>query len=164
MSEKLPIHQRLGNGITCIDAGLQRPGLACCYLMQSGDQYAFIETGTAHTAPRLLALLDHLGIPRANLRYVMPTHVHLDHAAGAGILMQALPNAALIAHPRAARHLIDPSKLIAGAAAVYGEEGLRASFGTPLPVPESRAVIADDGYTLDFNGRKLVFLDAPGHA
>jgi glyoxylase-like metal-dependent hydrolase (beta-lactamase superfamily II) len=109
------------HGITCIDTLQERAGLACCYLVRRGDDCAFIETGTAPGVPRLL-------------RYVIPTHVHLDHAGGAGALMRALPAAKLVAHPRGARHLIDPAKLIAGAEAVYGGEAVRRMYGEIVPV------------------------------
>jgi glyoxylase-like metal-dependent hydrolase (beta-lactamase superfamily II) len=74
--------------------------------------------------------------------YVIPTHVHLDHAGGAGALMAACPNATLISHPKGTPHLIDPAKLTAGAVAVYGEDAFARDFGALQPVPEAR-VIAD---------------------
>lgn len=161
---RTPKHHKLLNGITCIDTGYCRPGMAACYLIEQGDQAAFVDTGTAHTAPRLLELLRAKGIARENVAYVMPTHVHLDHAGGAGELMRCLPQAKLVVHPRGARHMIDPSRLTAGAIAVYGEDGFRESFGKLLPVPKERVIVADDGFRLDLNGRLLLFLDTPGHA
>ena len=163
----IPEHHKselLPHDILCIDTDQVRPGMACCYLMRSGDDYAFIETGTPHTVPGLLALLDQRGIARERVRYVMPTHVHLDHASGAGTLMNALPKALLVIHPRGARHMIDPSKLIAGATAVYGAEQLQKLYGTMEPIAESRVSVAEDGFELEFNDRKLCFMDAPGHA
>ena len=94
----------------------------------------------------------------------MPTHVHLDHAGGAGALMQEFPNAFLVAHPRGGRHMIDPAKLIAGTVAVYGKEKTQKLYGTIVPVPEKRVLIAEDESRIDFHGRSLLFLDAPGHA
>ncbi|MEW6166800.1 MAG: MBL fold metallo-hydrolase [Pseudomonadota bacterium] len=152
------------HGITCVDTLQERPGLACCYLVQRGDDYAFIDTGTAPGVPRLLALLEARGIARAQLRYVIPTHVHLDHAGGAGALLQALPAAQLVAHPRGARHLIDPAKLIAGAQAVYGSEAVQRMYGEIVPVPEARVIVADDGRRLPFGDGELLFVDTPGHA
>ncbi|HZU75326.1 MAG TPA: MBL fold metallo-hydrolase [Dehalococcoidia bacterium] len=150
--------------VCCIDTEQVRTGLACAYLLRSGERYAFVDCGTSLSVPGLLDVLAHKGIAPEQVAYVMPTHVHLDHAGGAGALMRALPKAQLIAHPRAARHLIDPSKLIEGAAAVYGAQNLARMYGAILPVPESRVQVADDGFTLDFAGRELVFYDAPGHA
>ncbi len=159
-----PAVQALGAGITRIDTGYLRPGLAACYLIRHGDQAAFVDTGTSHTVPGLLALLEALGIPRRQLRYVMPTHVHLDHAGGAGELMRHLPEATLVAHPRGARHLIDPARLTAGALAVYGDEAFRRHFGELVPIPEARVLVAEDGLRLDLAGRELLILDTPGHA
>jgi glyoxylase-like metal-dependent hydrolase (beta-lactamase superfamily II) len=159
-----PSHHDLLNGITCIDTGYCRPGMAACYLIHHGDQAAFVDTGTAHTTPKLLALLQVKGIAREDVAYVMPTHVHLDHAGGAGALMRQLPNAKLVVHPRGARHMIDPSKLIAGATSVYGEASLRENFGELVPVPKERVIAADDEFTLDLDGRPLLFRDTPGHA
>jgi glyoxylase-like metal-dependent hydrolase (beta-lactamase superfamily II) len=156
--------QDLGAGITRIDTGYLRPGLAACYLIRQGDQAAFVDSGTSHTVPSLLALLEALGIARSQVRYVMPTHVHLDHAGGAGELMRHLPNAALVAHPRGAPHFIDPAKLASGALAVYGEQAFRRNFGELVPVPEARVRVAEDGLRLDLAGRELLILDTPGHA
>ncbi|ANB02638.1 MBL fold metallo-hydrolase [Ectothiorhodospira sp. BSL-9] len=154
----------LGHGITLIDAQIQRPGLAACYLIQEGDRAAFVETGTALSVPGLLEVLEHRGIGRDQVDYVIPTHVHLDHAGGAGALMSHLPQARLVIHPRGARHMIDPSRLIAGATAVYGEEAMARMFGEILPIPEERVIQAEDGDTVSLNGRTLTFLDTPGHA
>ncbi len=157
-------YQDLGFGITRIDTGYSRPGLAACYLMESDKLAAFIDTGTFHSVPKMLQLLEQKNIPRENLAYIMPTHVHLDHAGGAGELMRHLPNAKLVIHPRGARHMVDPSKLTAGATAVYGEEEFRRHFGELVPVDESRLLIAEDNFTLELDGRPLSFLDTPGHA
>ncbi len=150
--------------VSCIDTEQQRPGLACCYLMRSGDRYAFVECGTSLSVPGLLRVLEQRGIGVEQVAYVMPTHVHLDHAGGAGLLMSRLPNAQLVIHPRGARHMIDPSKLIEGAAAVYGADQIPAMYGQILPVAEQRVIVAEDNFRLDFSGRELLFLDAPGHA
>jgi glyoxylase-like metal-dependent hydrolase (beta-lactamase superfamily II) len=160
----IPDHHDLLNGITCIDTGYYRPGLAACYLIEQGGQAAFIDTGTAHSAPKLVELLKAKEISPEDVTYVMPTHVHLDHAGGAGTLLRQLPNARLVVHPRGARHMVDPSKLIAGAIAVYGEATFRKDFGELLPVPEDRVIVAGDGFILDLNGRPLLFRDTPGHA
>ncbi len=150
--------------ISCIDTLYQRPGLAACYLIDSAGEAAIIDTGTAHTAPLLMQLLAAKGIQPAQVRYIIPTHVHLDHAGGAGQLIQLLPEAELVIHPFGARHMIDPAKLIAGATSVYGEARFNALYGSLLPVPSERVVEAPDGLTLDLGKRKLHCLDTPGHA
>lgn len=157
-------NENYSHGITCVDTGLGRPGLAACYLMEEQGRLAIIETGIAATVPRLLALIAERGYSPEQVDYVIITHVHLDHAGGAGGLMQALPKAKLVVHPRGARHMIDPAKLQAGAMAVYGEERYRATYGELIPVPEDRVIVADDNFSLNFNGRILRFYDTPGHA
>jgi glyoxylase-like metal-dependent hydrolase (beta-lactamase superfamily II) len=158
----------LNDGIVCIDTAQHRPRMAACYLVGSDGHYAFVECGTSLSAPLLLEALADLGVPREAVDYLMPTHVHLDHAGGAGALLRELPNAKLVIHPRGARHLIDPSALVAGATAVYGEEAMRATYGEILPVPESRVIVADVAIDRDFElelgDRRLLFIDAPGHA
>jgi glyoxylase-like metal-dependent hydrolase (beta-lactamase superfamily II) len=157
-------YQAVADGVFCIETGLCRDGLAACYLIRGRDRLAFVDTGTALTLPRLLAVIADLGLSPAHVDLVIPTHVHLDHAGGAGALMAACPNATLIAHPRGAPHLIDPAKLSAGAAAVYGEEAFSQHFGTLAPVPASRVIAAEDGQAFDLAGRQLSFIYTPGHA
>ena len=156
--------QDLGNGITCIDTELQRPGLASCYLLMSGEEAAFIDCGTGNSVPYLLETLRRKKISVEQVRYVIPTHVHLDHAGGAGSLMAHCPNAELVVHPRGARHMIDPSQLQQAALAVYGESTFERLFGSLQPIAEERVVTTEDGQVFDFNSRSLVILDTAGHA
>lgn len=164
----MPHYQSLDHDITCIDTGQHRPRMAACYLLGDHGHHAFVESGTSLSVPALLATLDALGVARDSVDYVMPTHVHLDHAGGAGALLRELPNARLVIHPRGARHMIDPSQLVAGATAVYGEAAMRATYGEILPVPEARVLVADVAPGRDFRlrlgQRELRFIDAPGHA
>lgn len=159
-----PVFEDLGDGIYCIDALYTQPGLACCYLIGDGAQYALIETGTALSVPNILATLCALAIPPAALRYVIPTHVHLDHAGGAGALMQQFPEATLIIHPRGARHMIDPRRLVASAKQVYGETAFTQLYGEIVPIDEGRVQIADDGTHLSLGSRILRFIHTRGHA
>jgi len=152
------------HGITTIETGYLRPGFDASHLIVENGQAAFVDTGTTHSVPLLLDALEQLGVAREAVSHVMATHVHLDHAGGAGALLQELPNAVVVVHPRGARHLINPEKLVAGTQAVYGEERFRELYGKVVPVPEERMLIAEDEFRLDFNGRPLLFLDAPGHA
>lgn len=160
----LPPFDDLGNGIYCVDTGFGRPRMAACYLVTEEKAAAFVDTGTAYTAPALLALLKHLGLRPEDVEYVIPTHVHLDHAGGSGQLMAACPHATLVVHPKGAPHMIDPSRLTAGATAVYGEAVFRRDFGRLEAVDENRCTAADDGQTFLLDGRELVFIDTPGHA
>ena len=152
------------NGIYALDVQYQRPRFAACYLVVQGDQAAFIDTGTANAVPQALELMRRLGIAPDMVKYVMPTHVHLDHAGGAGRMMALFPEAQLVVHPRGARHLIDPTRLQASATEVYGAQRFGELFGTIEPVAEGRVVAIDDDYRIDLNGRELVCFDTPGHA
>lgn len=157
-------YKKLGYGITRIESCYQRKGLACCYLMEADGLFALIDTGTARTAPLIMELLEQQSIPKEKIRYIIPTHVHLDHAGGAGQLMAQLPQAELVIHPYGARHMIDPTKLQAGATAVYGEEAFKQEFDTLLAIPETRVIEMKEGMTLNLNGRTLQLIDTPGHA
>lgn len=152
------------HGITAIDAEYQRPGLAAIHLVEEAGEAALIDTGTSHSAPHVLEVLARKGLSPEQVAYVILTHVHLDHAGGAGELMHRLPRARLVVHPRGARHMIDPAKLIAGTVAVYGAEEATRAYGQIRPVPAERVVEAHEGLTLDLNSRRLLFLDTAGHA
>ncbi len=151
--------------VTTIDAHyLGYEGFAATYLLQQGDRAAFIETANAPAVPRMLEVLGEQGMRPEQVDYIIITHVHLDHAGGAADLMKACPGATLLAHPNAARHAIDPSKLVESAKGVYGEEQFAKLYGTIDPIPEDRVRIMDDEETLDWNGRALRFLHTRGHA
>ena len=154
----------LGHGIWAIDTGYQRPNFDAAYLMVEQGRAAFIDSGTSHSVPRLLAALDATGVPRDAVDWVIPTHVHLDHAGGAGALMAALPSARMVVHPRGARHLIDPTALLAGARAVYGDAELQRAYGTVVPVDASRVTESADEMLIHLADRPLKFFDTPGHA
>jgi len=151
-------------GITAIDCDYVRPKLAASHLVVESGHAAFVDTGTTRSVPTLLAALEAKGLAPADVDWVLTTHVHLDHAGGAGALMQALPNARCAIHPRGARHLVEPAKLVAGSIAVYGEERYRALYGEIVPIPESRVVIAGDGARIALGGRELELIHTPGHA
>ena len=160
----LPYVQALPHGIHVIDTGFHRPLFDASFLIVERGRAAFVDTGTNFAVPRLLAALDDLGLPRDAVDYVIPTHVHLDHAGGAGLLMQALPSATLLVHPRGARHMIDPAALYQGALAVYGQAAMDREYGTLVPVPAGRVRPTEDGLTVHLAGRPLHFIDTPGHA
>jgi glyoxylase-like metal-dependent hydrolase (beta-lactamase superfamily II) len=152
------------NGISAIDTGFFRPRFDASHLIVENGRAAFVDVGTNHSVPRLLAALKQKGLGVDAVDWLLLTHVHLDHAGGAGALMRELPNARAVLHPRGVRHMIDPSQLIAGATAVYGAEEIERSYGTLVPVPAERIVAANDGHVVDLAGRELVCLDTPGHA
>ena len=151
-------------GITAIDVDYVRPRLAASHLVVDAGRAAFVDTGTTHSLPTLLHALEAKDIDRAAVDWVLATHVHVDHAGGAGALMRELPNARCVVHPRGARHLAEPSKLIAGSMAVYGEERYRALYGEIVAIDAARIVEAGDGGKIRLGGRELELIHTPGHA
>ena len=140
------------------------PKFTAAYLRVAGDECAFVEVHTAHALPKLMAELEKRGKTPAQVRWVVVTHAHLDHAAGASAVLAKCPNATLLAHPRAARHLIDPSKLVASAKGVYGEERFTSLYGTIDPIPAARVRALEDGESFDLGGAKLTVHHTAGHA
>lgn len=161
---KVGVSQSLGHGITCIDADYIRPGLACFYLLGEAGDYVLIETGTSHSLDNLEKVMRAQGLAPAQIRYVIPTHVHLDHAGGAGAMMARFPAAQLVIHPRGARHMADPRRLADSAREVYGEARFSQLYGEILPVPEERMLVAEDGAGIDLGGRRLEIRHTRGHA
>jgi glyoxylase-like metal-dependent hydrolase (beta-lactamase superfamily II) len=166
MPDTLPdFIESIGAGVYAVDTGFLRPRFDAAYLVVHGGRAAFIDTGTNHAVPRLLAALDAIGLARDAVDYVIPTHVHLDHAGGAGLLMSQLPVATLLAHPRGARHMIDPTALYEGALAVYGPEAMAHSYGRLVGVDAARVCVSHDGMDVALGGgRVLHLIDTPGHA
>lgn len=161
---RLPRVTDYDNGISAIDADYMRPGLAAIHLIVGQGKAALVDTGTSSSVTGVMEILREKDIPPADVMYVFLTHIHLDHAGGAGEFMHCLPNAKLVVHPRGARHMADPAKLIASAKEVYGETEFKRIYGVIRPVDAKRIIEAPDGFSLDFNGRPLLFLDTPGHA
>ncbi|MBH9552512.1 MBL fold metallo-hydrolase [Inhella gelatinilytica] len=161
----LPDHtQFVGHGIYAIDTGFYRPRYDAAYLVIEAGRAAFIDCGPRAAIPRLLEALEALGVARNAVDWVIPTHVHLDHAGGMGQLMAALPCATLLVHPRGLRHLVDPTQLWAGALAVYGEAEMRRTYGELQPVAPDRCQASQDEQIIELAGRPLVLIDTPGHA
>lgn len=152
------------HGIHTIDTGFVRPRFDAAYLVVENGRGAFIDCGTNFAVPRMLAALDEAGISAAEVDWLILTHVHLDHAGGAGELIARLPNAKLVVHPRGARHMIDPSVLWAGASAVYGEAVMEQTYGRLRPIAADRVIEAPDGHVVELAGRPLRCIDTPGHA
>jgi glyoxylase-like metal-dependent hydrolase (beta-lactamase superfamily II) len=163
MTNKLDVIN-IAKGIDVIDSEYHSEHFAAIYLLRQKNKVAIIETGTNFSVPIVESALIHEGLSFSDVSYVIPTHVHLDHAGGAGELMRQCQNASLVVHPSGARHLIDPSKLIAGAMVVYGEEKFKEYYGEIIPIDANRVIEAKDNYILDFDGRELEFIDTPGHA
>lgn len=155
---------KIANGIKVIDSGYYSKDFASIYILRQNDKVAIIETGNNFSVSNIQKALEKDGLSFSDVAYVIPTHVHLDHAGGAGQLMKQCKDAKLIVHPRGARHMIDPQKLIAGATAVYGEKKFKELYGDIIPIEANRVIEAEDNFLLDFEGRELKFIDTPGHA
>ncbi len=151
-------------GIHAIDSGYYRPQLDAIHLIVDAGEVAIIDTGTGQSVPRVLEALRLLGVSPSAVRHLLLTHVHLDHAAGAGALMQHLPHARLGVHERGARHIADPSRLWAATIDVYGEAHVARSYGSPVPVDAARIDVLPDGAELSLGRRRIGVLDTPGHA
>ena len=158
----------VGNGIYAIDTGYHRPSFDASYLLlqegKNGISAAFIDVGTNYSAPRLMDTLEDLDLLPSQVDFIILTHVHLDHAGGAGEMMRLCPKAQLVVHPRGARHMADPSALRAGAVGVYGEDQVQKEYGQLLPVPKERILEAVDNFQINLGGRILRCMDTPGHA
>ena len=154
-----------GEGITIIDTGFgDRPAFCAAYLLVENGRAAFIDCGTLHSVPVMLAALEAAGLAPDAVDWLIATHVHLDHAGGAGALLRELPSATLVVHPRGAPHLVDPAKLIASARQVYGDALFDRAYGGLVPAPAERVLEAADGQVLELAGRPLLLVHTPGHA
>lgn len=150
--------------VKTIDGNYLHPGFAAAYLIIEGDRAAFIDNNTLHAVPRLLAALSEHNLKPKQVEYIIVTHVHLDHAGGTSLLVKECPHAVVLAHQRAARHIVDPARLIQGATAVYGESEFKRLYGSIQPVDEKRVRVVEDGEMLNLGKRSLTFIYTLGHA
>lgn len=164
MSTRPPGPDRVADGIYSVDVEYLRPGLAASHIIVDSGEAAFVDTGTNSSVPGLLAALDAIGIANDAVRYVFLTHIHLDHAGGAGMLMQALPAAECVVHPRGARHMLDPAKLMAGTRAVYGDARTARLYGELVPIAADRLIEPADGEIYTLGSRRLEAFYTEGHA
>jgi len=159
-----PTLHRHPHGITAVDAEYLYPGHAAAHIVADSGRAAFVDVGTNDSVPYLLAALEELGIARAAVDYLLLTHVHLDHAGGAGALMRALPNARALLHPRGAPHMIDPTRLIEGSKSVYGAQRFARLYGELVPIPAARVQVVADGERVRLGARTLELIHTAGHA
>jgi glyoxylase-like metal-dependent hydrolase (beta-lactamase superfamily II) len=164
MSGSLPRLTKFADAITAVDTEYVRPQMDASHVVVAGSRAAIVDTGPNTAVPLILAALEELGVARDAVDFLFLTHVHLDHAGGAGALMQALPGATAVVHPRGAPHMADPSKLIEATRAVYGDELYAQLYGEILPIARERMAIAQDGQRFDFGGRTFECVHTPGHA
>ncbi|MBL9134053.1 MAG: MBL fold metallo-hydrolase [Verrucomicrobiaceae bacterium] len=137
------------------------PGLIASYLIENDGEHALIETGPGSTLPALRAAIQAAGVDASTIRKVFVTHIHLDHSGAAGWFAQR--GATIYCHPNAARHLIDPSKLIESARMVYGAQ-FDGLWGETLPAPAEKVIALADGESVDLGGTRITAWDTPGHA
>lgn len=152
------------HGISAIDTDYVRPRLDASHLIVRGGRAAFVDVGVNHSVPLLLAALKRKKLDVSAVDWVVLTHVHLDHAGGAGELLKHLPKAKVLVHPRGAPHLSDPDKLVAGTKQVYGAEKFAALYGEIVPVPVKRIQLAEDNSRFRLNGSEFLCIHTPGHA
>lgn len=148
-------------GIDTLMCGREKATSA--YLVEA-DEPALVETGPTTSVPAVLEGLAALGIGADDLAHIVVTHIHLDHAGGAGALAPHFPEATVWVHERGAPHLADPKKLVASAARIYGEEALQELFGPVDPIPEERLRPLTDGDTVLLGNRSIEAVYTPGHA
>lgn len=140
----------------------QQEAFGAIYLIDD-DRKAIIETATSWEVERILEAIRAFGLKPADIDALVVSHIHLDHAGGAGFLLQDMPHATVYVHERGHKHLVDPTKLVASAREVLGPEEAEL-FGTMRPIPADRLVAVKDGDRLELGKHELVFLDSPGHA
>jgi glyoxylase-like metal-dependent hydrolase (beta-lactamase superfamily II) len=158
------VHEELPGVLRIDHLWLGQPGLIASYLLGGGEDLALVEAGPASTVPALLAGIRAAGRDPEDVAHLFLTHIHLDHAAAAGVLLREhLPRARVHVHPAGAAHLADPSRLLASATRIYGER-MDELWGTVLPVPAGRIAVMEDGATVRAGGFRVRALDTPGHA
>jgi len=155
---------RHADGVTTVDAEYFRPGFASVHVLQRAGRAAIVDTGANSAVPLVMRALAALGVEPDAVDLLFLTHVHLDHAGGAGLLLERLPRARVIVHPRGAPHLIDPTKLEAATIAVYGKQAFEHLYGELVPIPPERIHESQDGEKMPLGPSELLILHTPGHA
>ena len=156
--------EELDNGIFLIDLGFQnRKEVVGAYLLASDNELALIETGPGSTVEHLRRAMKRIGFGFHDLTRILLTHIHLDHAGAAGLIARENPRVVVHVHPFGAPHLIDPTKLIASATRIYGDQ-MGPLWGDFAPIPANQVVAFDDEQSLHVAGRSLRVYFTPGHA
>ena len=157
------MNTEVADGIYSIDVEMWTPEYSSVYLVV-GDRIALIETGLSTSSDKILEGIKHLGFRYEDIDFIVVTHIHLDHAGGAGIVAEKLPSAKVIAHKDGAKHLINPSKLIYSATKALGELSKAYGLDKIVPIAQDRMEPVDEGNIIDLGSRKLEVLWTPGHA
>ena len=152
------------NSIQTIDCHYIVNEFAAAYLMIEKEEALFIDNNTNFAIPFLLSALEKNQIKKEQVKYLIITHIHLDHAGATSRLVQEFPNAIVLAHPKASPHVINPKRIIESASMVYGKENFIKMYGDILEVPSERVRSMQDNETIQFGDRKLTFIYTRGHA
>jgi len=164
VEERTPVVFPVADGITAIDTFMGgRTRYTAAYFLDAAEP-TLVETGPGTSVEPVASALDHLGIEPRALAHIVLTHIHLDHAGGVGQLAQRFPSARVWVHERGAPHLVDPSRLVASTARVWGEREMRELFGPAEPVDDERVRPLRDADVIRMGDRELEVLDTPGHA
>jgi glyoxylase-like metal-dependent hydrolase (beta-lactamase superfamily II) len=159
-----PVVSEVARGITAIDTFFGGRRRATAAYLLDADEPAIVETGPATSFGPVVAGLERLGVGRTDLAHVVVTHIHLDHAGGVWRIAERFPNATVWVHERGARHLADPTRLLAGASSIYGAETMASLFGPVEPVAAQRIRALGDGDLIELGRRHLQTVSTPGHA
>lgn len=159
-----PLLAPVADGITAIDTGMAGQRELNAVYVIAADEPCLVETGPGSDGPTIVDGLDRLGLGPADLAHIVVTHIHMDHAGGAGGLLERFPNATVWVHEIGARHLVDPVRLVASTARTYGEERMLALYGPMRPCPTERVRAVVDGDVIGLGDRSLAVLHTPGHA
>ena len=158
------VYEQVSEGVIAVDTEFIRPRMDASHLIVDSGRAAFVDAGTSFSIPNLLEALAAQDLDVNDVDYLLLTHIHLDHAGGAGNLVAALPRARVVMHPRGAAHMIEPAVLIAATKAVYGEARFTEEYGEILPIPKERVDVAEDGRQIRIGTRTLQLIHTPGHA
>lgn len=160
----MAITREVAENIFLIDDELYSiPGHGAVYFL-SETKSTLVDTGPASSAGKVLEGLNQLGFDIREIEYIILTHIHLDHAGGAGTLLKEMPRAKVFVHPRGIKHLQSPTRLVRSATEALGEDTVIRN-GEVLPIAPERMVSANDGEKLRLSdSQQLTFLDCPGHA
>jgi len=159
-----PVVSEVARGITAIDTFFGGRRRATAAYLLDADEPAIVETGPATSYEPVVAGLERLGIGRTDLAHVVVTHIHLDHAGGVWRIAKRFPNATVWVHERGARHLADPTRLLASVTSIYGAETMASLFGPVEPVAAQRIRALGDGDRIELGRRHLETVSTPGHA
>lgn len=152
------------NDIYTIDSHYGRDKMAAIYLIKDGNEAALVETANVHSLSYVKQALSGQKLDSGSVKYIFLTHIHLDHAGGAGAYMEEFPAARLVVHPKGVRHMVNPDKLEQSVIGVYGEEFVAKMYGKLKPVAEERIIAAADGQEIILGSRKIICRYTPGHA